>query len=91
MYWSEFDKKKKTVVQTVTPSSFDQSWGPRGVQSITEKHIWKMFKNLLQKYYSATILDIFMQASLNIVDFKLFKPCPLDQYQDQKKRTVFSS
>lgn len=30
-----------------------------------------MFKNLLQKYYSATILDIFMQASLNIVDFKI--------------------
>lgn len=30
-----------------------------------------MFKNHLQKYYSATILDIFMQASLNIADFKI--------------------
>lgn len=48
-------QKKKQSEKTVTPSSFDQSWCPRGVQSNTEKNIWKMFKNLLQKYYSATI------------------------------------
>ena len=44
-----------------------------GVQSLTQKYIGNMFKNLLLKNYIATVCEITMQASLAIVDSKLVK------------------
>lgn len=48
---------------------------PEEVQSLTQKYIWKVFKNILPKKYNVTMCEI-MPASENNVNFK----CDPNQY-----------